>query len=166
MKCARRDSKISRQTEHVYGECQYRTRKSWPWKRRVIYEAEVVRAEGKKPKDNPRFVVTNMKQSPQWLYEEVYCQRGDLENRIKELHYGIGDRAYQLHEFLGQSVPGVDDGRSLRVDAGAALRPGRYGFCPGTSFHVAGALPENRSSSGCLGASNHVALAAVVSLSR
>jgi hypothetical protein len=56
----RRDSKISEQTEHVYGECQYRTRKSWPWKRRVIYKAEVVRTEGKKPKDNPRFVVTNM----------------------------------------------------------------------------------------------------------
>ena len=89
MKRVRRDSKISGQTEHVYGECQYRTRKTWPWKRRVIYKAEVVRAEGKKPKDNPRFVVTNMKQSPQWLYEEVYCQRGDLENRIKELHYGM-----------------------------------------------------------------------------
>jgi len=89
MKRARRKSKISGQTEHVYGECQYRTRKTWPWKRRVIYKAEVVRAEGKKPKDNPRFVVTNMKQSPRWLYEEVYCQRGDLENRIKELHYGM-----------------------------------------------------------------------------
>ena len=74
----------------VIGECQYRTRKSWPWKRRVIYKAEVVRPEGKKPKDNPRFVVTNMKQSPQWLYEEVYCQRGDLENRIKELLLGYG----------------------------------------------------------------------------
>jgi hypothetical protein len=89
MKHARRASKISEQTEHVYGECQYRTRKSWPWERRVLYKAEVVRAEGKKPKDNPRFVVTNMKQSPRWLYEEVYCQRGDLENRIKELHYGM-----------------------------------------------------------------------------
>lgn len=89
MKRARHKSKISGQTEHVYGECQYRTRKTWPWKRRVIYKAEVVQAEGKKPKDNPRFVVTNMKQSPQWLYEEVYCQRGDLENRIKELHYGM-----------------------------------------------------------------------------
>ncbi len=61
-----------------------------PGKRRVIYKAEVVQAEGKKPKDNPRFVVTNTaKQSPQWLYEEVYRQRGDLENRIKELHYGM-----------------------------------------------------------------------------
>jgi hypothetical protein len=86
MKRARRKSKASGKTEHVYGECRYRTRKTWPWKRRVIYKAEVVRAENKKPKDNPRFVVTNMKQSPQWLYEEVYCQRGDLENRIKELH--------------------------------------------------------------------------------
>jgi hypothetical protein len=89
MKQARRASESSQQTEHVYGKCQYRTRKTWPWKRRVIYKAEVVRAEGKKPKDNPRFVVTNMKQSPRWLYEEVYCQRGDLENRIKELHYGM-----------------------------------------------------------------------------
>ena len=89
MKRARHDSKISEQTEQVYGECQYRTRKTWPWKRRVIYKAEVVRAEGKEPRDNPRFVVTNMKQSPQWLYEDVYCQRGDLENRIKELHYGM-----------------------------------------------------------------------------
>jgi Transposase DDE domain group 1 len=33
---------------------------------------------------NPRFVVTDMKQSPRWLYEQVYCQRGDLENRINE----------------------------------------------------------------------------------
>jgi len=54
--------------------------------RRVIIKGEVVRAEGKEPKDNPRFVITNMKQSPQWIYEHVYCQRGEIENRIKELH--------------------------------------------------------------------------------
>jgi Transposase DDE domain group 1 len=90
LKRARRKSQTSGQTEHVYGECPYRTGKTWPWKRRVIYKAEVVRAEGKEPKDNPRFAVTNMKQTPRWLYEEVYCQRGDLENRIKELlHYGL-----------------------------------------------------------------------------
>src|SRR5437016_5426615 len=53
------------------------------------YKAEVVRHPNRDAKDNPRFVVTNMKQSPQWLYEQVYCQRGDLENRIKELHYGM-----------------------------------------------------------------------------
>src|SRR2546421_9995307 len=86
MKRARRESKISGQTEHVYGECRYATHKTWPWKRRVIYKAEVVRAVNKEPKDNPRFVVTNLKQSPQWIYEQVYCRRGDVENRIKELH--------------------------------------------------------------------------------
>jgi hypothetical protein len=89
MKRMRGAAQISQQTEHEYGECEYRTRTSWPWERRVIYKAEVVWGEGKEPKDNPRFVVTNMKQSPQWIYEEVYCQRGDLENRIKELHYGM-----------------------------------------------------------------------------
>jgi hypothetical protein len=48
--------------------------------------AHGLRASDKDPKDNPRFVITNMKQSPQWIYERVYCQRGDIENRIKELH--------------------------------------------------------------------------------
>jgi hypothetical protein len=89
MKRARRAAQASGQTEHVYDECLYRTRTSWPWKRRVIYKAEVVRAEEKEPKENPRFVVTNLKQSPQWIYEQVYCQRGDIENRIKELHDGM-----------------------------------------------------------------------------
>ena len=100
MKRARRASESSQQTEHVYGECRYRTGKTWPWKRRIIYKAEVVRAEGKEPKDNPRFVVTNMKQSPQWLYEEVYCQRGDIENRIKELHYGMEIGRTSCTKFL------------------------------------------------------------------
>lgn len=45
-----------------------------------------MRADNKEPKDNPRFVITIMKQTPQWLYEEVYRQRGEIENRIKELH--------------------------------------------------------------------------------
>jgi len=89
MKRARRASRISGQTEHVYGECRYATRKTWPWERRIIYKAEVVRAANKEPKDNPRFVVTNLRQSPQWIYEKVYCLRGDVENRIKELHDGM-----------------------------------------------------------------------------
>src|ERR1700687_2753693 len=85
MRQARRLSRKSGKTEHVYGEAKYAAR-TWPQQRRIIIKAEVVRAEDKKPKDNPRFVITNMKQSPQWLYEEVYCQRGEIENRIKELH--------------------------------------------------------------------------------
>jgi Transposase DDE domain group 1 len=85
MRQARRLSRQSGETEHVYGEANYAAR-TWPQQRRIIIKAEVVRAEGKEAKDNPRFVITNMKQSPQWLYEEVYCQRGEIENRIKELH--------------------------------------------------------------------------------
>jgi len=85
---ARRLSEKSGQTEHVYGECGYAA-KSWPRRRRVVYKAEVVRAVGKEPKENPRFVVTNLKQNPQWVYERVYCPRGEIENRIKELHDGM-----------------------------------------------------------------------------
>ena len=82
---ARQLSRNSGKTEHIYGEVRYAARK-WRCLRRVVIKAEVVRAPGKDPKDNPRFVITNMKQSPQWIYERVYCQRGDIENRIKELH--------------------------------------------------------------------------------
>jgi Transposase DDE domain group 1 len=85
MRRARKLSRQSGQTEHVYDEARYAAR-SWPQQRRVIIKAEVVRAAGKKPKDNPRFVITNMQQYPQWLYEQVYCKRGEVENRIKELH--------------------------------------------------------------------------------
>ena len=86
---ARRLSKESGKTEHVYGEFRYKTAKTWEYERRIIYKAEVVRYPGRDPKDNPRFVITNMKQTPQWIYEEIYCKRGDIENRIKELHHGM-----------------------------------------------------------------------------
>lgn len=103
MRRARRASKVSGQTEHVYGECRYATRKTWPWKRRVIYKAEVVCAVNKEPKDNPRFVVTNLKQNPQWIYEQVYCQRGDVENRIKELHDGMQIGRTSCSDFLANT---------------------------------------------------------------
>ncbi|HEX8811666.1 MAG TPA: IS1380 family transposase [Terracidiphilus sp.] len=85
LKQARQLSRHSGQTEHLYGEASYAAR-TWLEPRRVIFKAEVVRAPGKKLKENPRFLITNMKQSPQWLYEQIYCQRGEIENRIKELH--------------------------------------------------------------------------------
>jgi hypothetical protein len=85
MEIARLLAGLTDQTEHVYDEVRYAAG-SWKQDRRIIIKAEVVRADHKEPKDNPRFVITNMKQTPQWLYEEVYCQRGQIENRIKELH--------------------------------------------------------------------------------
>jgi hypothetical protein len=77
---ARRLSKASEETEKVYAETRYAA-KTWPHRRRIIIKAEVTRHPGRDPKDNPRFVVTNMTQTPRWVYKEFYCQRGEIENR-------------------------------------------------------------------------------------
>ena len=71
-------------TAHRYGELRYAAR-TWDRERRVILKAEVVQHPGRDPKDNPRFVVTNLAGSPRRLYERRYCPRGEIENRIKEL---------------------------------------------------------------------------------
>jgi hypothetical protein len=59
MRQARRLLRASRATEHVYGECRYAAG-TWKAPRRVLIKAEVVRLEGREPKDNARFVVTNL----------------------------------------------------------------------------------------------------------
>ena len=84
---ARVRSRQTGQTAHLYGETRYAARK-WTRKRRVIIKAEVVRHPGRAPKNNPRFVVTNLPGPPQAVYE-FYCGRGDMENRLKELHHGL-----------------------------------------------------------------------------
>jgi hypothetical protein len=88
MREARAASQASGQTAQVYTEGRYAAR-TWRRERRVVIKAEVVRLASRDPRDNPRFVITNLRQSPQWIYEQVYCARGDLENRIKELHNGL-----------------------------------------------------------------------------
>jgi len=85
---ARVRSKATGQSAQVFGETRYAA-KSWQRKRRVIMKAEVVRLAGRDPRDNPRFVVTNLAQTPRRVYE-IYRERGDMENRLKELHYGLG----------------------------------------------------------------------------
>jgi len=85
---ARTQSEASGQTEHLYTEAHYAAR-TWPHERRVVIKAEVVRLPGREPRDNARFVITNLRQTPRFVYEQVYCARGDIENRIKELHEGL-----------------------------------------------------------------------------
>jgi len=66
----------------VFNEFVYQTRKSWSRARRVVGKAEHL-AKG----SNPRFVVTSLAPEEceaRALYEDVYCARGDMENRIKE----------------------------------------------------------------------------------
>ena len=96
----------SEQTEHLYMDTRYAAG-TWSDTRRVIIKAEVVRLGDREPRDNPRFVVTNLRQTPRFLYEKVYCARGDVENRIKELKDLQLDRtsccklrANQLRVFL------------------------------------------------------------------
>ena len=48
----------------------------------MVSKVEVVQHEGREMRDNPRFVMTNLKSAPQRLYERIYCQRGEIENRI------------------------------------------------------------------------------------
>ena len=85
---ARALSEASGQTEHVYTEAHYAA-KTWSRERRVIIKAEVVRLPGRDPRDNARFVITTLRPTPRFIYEHVYCARGDIENRIKELHHDL-----------------------------------------------------------------------------
>ena len=57
---------------------------SWDKKRRVILKAEVA-SRGR----NPRFVVTNLPQTAKYLYDKLYCARGEMENRIKDQQLGL-----------------------------------------------------------------------------
>jgi hypothetical protein len=96
---ARVRSRASGQTEHLYGETRYAARK-WRRKRRVIIKAEVVRHPGRAPKNNPRFVVTNLPHTPEHVYA-LYRARGDVENRIKELKAGLALDRLSCSRFLG-----------------------------------------------------------------
>jgi len=100
---ARRLARRTGATAHVYGETRYAAR-CWSGQRRVIIKAEVVRLAGREPKMNPRFVVTNLKGSPRRLYEQVYCARGDIENRIKELHHGLEIDRTSCPRFLANQL--------------------------------------------------------------
>ncbi|MFT5412794.1 MAG: hypothetical protein ACI9NC_005546 [Verrucomicrobiales bacterium] len=75
----------------AYAELRYRTQKSWSCERRVVGKAAIT-----KGKVNPRFIVTDITGEEEWaretaafqggqqIYEDYYCARGDMENRIKE----------------------------------------------------------------------------------
>ena len=64
--------------KRLFGEFQYAA-KSWPYGRRII-----AKAEHSSRGSNPRYLVTNLKQTARYLHNKLYCPRGDMENRIKE----------------------------------------------------------------------------------
>ena len=79
---ARQACERTGQAARVFQDFRYRTLDSWSRERRVSGKAEHLPRGA-----NPRFVVTSLgpeQMAARALYEEVYCARGDMENRIKE----------------------------------------------------------------------------------
>ena len=87
---AERQYQETRRAARIFKEFYYKTRKSWSGQRRVVAKAEHLEKG-----ENPRFVVTSLP-AEEWsasaLYEQLYCARGDMENRIKEQLMLFADR--------------------------------------------------------------------------
>jgi Transposase DDE domain group 1 len=86
-------------SSRLYDEFVY-TAGSWaqPW--RVILKAEVMRAG-----DNPRFVVTSLEApTPQMLYEDLYCARGNCENDIKAVKNDLHSDRTSATSFLANAM--------------------------------------------------------------
>jgi hypothetical protein len=90
MQEAKQEHQRTGKPARVFCEFTYRTKKSWSLARRVIAKAEQI--EGK---ENPRYLVTSL-DARDWpaqkLYEQLYCARGEMENRIKEQLSLFADR--------------------------------------------------------------------------
>jgi hypothetical protein len=91
---AERQFRRTGQPQRVFGSFSYAAA-SWDRPRRVTVKAEHG-AQGA----NPRFLVTNVPGDPQELYEDVYCQRGEMENRIKEQQLDLFADRTSCHRFL------------------------------------------------------------------
>ena len=91
---AEREFRRVGQPQRLFGSFAYAAG-SWDRRRRVIVKAEH-NAQGA----NPRFVVANVPGDPQGLYDDVYCQRGEMENRIKEQQLGLFADRTSCHRFV------------------------------------------------------------------
>ena len=111
----------------VFTEVQYGAG-TWRRPRRVIARIE----HGPKGR-NPRFIVTNLDGQAKALYERVYCQRGEMENRIKEQQLDLfADRTssprWWTNQYrVGARGPGLHPARD-----DAPHRTAGHGPCPST----------------------------------
>ena len=75
-------SRLTGKPARCFKDFRWRTRNSWSRRRRMIAKAEFTGGEA-----NPRFVVTSLPRAKfraKYVYEKLYCARGEMENRIKE----------------------------------------------------------------------------------
>jgi hypothetical protein len=94
----------TRKAARVFNEFSYQTRASWKQERRVIAKAEHLDKGS-----NPRLVVTSLsaeRMQTRAVYEELYCARGEMENRIKE---------QQLALFADRTSTGLMRSNQLRL---------------------------------------------------
>jgi hypothetical protein len=94
IEAAARLYRLTGQPQRIFGSFAYAAA-TWDRPRRVIVKAEH-NARGA----NPRFVVANVPGDPRELYEDVYCQRGEMENRIKEQQSGLFADRTSCRKFL------------------------------------------------------------------
>jgi hypothetical protein len=86
------------QKQRLIDEFRYAAQ-SWPHERRVI-----TRLEWGEQGHNPRFIVTNLDGDAATLYDGVYCQRGEAENRIKEAQVGLFATRTSCHVFAANQL--------------------------------------------------------------
>lgn len=79
--------------QRVFTSVYYGAR-TWDKPRRVI-----VKAEHSSHGANPRFVVTNLPQTDRYLYDKIYCARGDMENRIKDQQLDLFAKRASSHHW-------------------------------------------------------------------
>lgn len=93
--------KQSGRPERIFKELAYQTRRTWSAERRVVGKAEVLIG-----KRNPRFVVTSLT-AEEWPSEtlyDLYCQRGEMENRIKEQQLDLFADRTSAHAMKANQV--------------------------------------------------------------
>ena len=86
----------------VFKDFRYQTLESWSCERRVVGKAEYL-AKG----ENPRFIVCSVsieEQEGRRLYEDFYCARGDMENRIKEQQLDLFADRTSTHEMRSNQL--------------------------------------------------------------
>ena len=101
---ARQQFEATQQPARAFAELRYQTRETWNRERRVVAKAEHLTKGA-----NPRFVVTSLsveERAAQPLYEQDYCGRGEIENRIKE---------QQLHLFADRTSAGTMRANQVRL---------------------------------------------------
>ena len=102
MAAARTQYEGSGQAARVFRDFRYRTRTSWSRERRVIGKAEHL-SKG----ENPRFVVTTLSThtlDARAVYEDLYCARGEMENRIKEQQLALFADRTSTHEMRSNQL--------------------------------------------------------------